>query len=277
MRVVWLAALLAVSACTSAARPEPAQLAVVVSALAACRRSIAGRDGVHNSGAGLASQLMPGTPTAARICRYSPRGGLQAPSVVHGVLYADRQVGPADASRLVSALNAIPPDTSREHSCPADAGRVDVLAFRIPGRADVDIWSSSSGCWTFSNGQRLTGYASPELARYQSLLDSFAPGEMEVYAGPGGARGTVQGRLLGAFGATRTRPLVGKVFISAPGTQPVLVGTNGVFAITVGPGTYTLTGRSPAYNNGNALCRADQPVTIVDGRTIHADVVCVGK
>jgi hypothetical protein len=276
MRVALAVATAALAACSTAA-PEPARSPAPRTAMAACPRTISGHDGVHNTGNGLAQRLVPGTPGAARICRYSPLLGVQAPQVLHGVLYAERALTAADASALATALNAIPADTSAEHSCPNDSGRVDLLAFRLPGRADVEIWSSSSGCWSFSNGRRRTGAWSPALEHYQALLQSWAPAQSDVYAGPGGARGTVQGRLLAEFGMQRAHPISGKIYISGRDAQPIGVGADGVFAVTLAPGTYTLTGRSSEYNAGRGICRTERPVTVVDGQTVQADVICIGK
>jgi hypothetical protein len=268
---------LLLTACTATTAPAPARHAAPGAAPAACPRSVSADDGVRNAGDGLAQRLVPGTPTAARICRYSPLGGVQGPTVAHGVLYGDKSLGSTDAARLAAALNAIPADHSAEHTCPPDFNRVDLLVFQLPGRDDVEIRSSSSGCWSFTNGNHRTGSASAMLDRYQALLQSLAPRQSEVYAGAGGARGTVQGRLLAEYGVERSHPVIGKVYISAPSAEPVLVGSDGIFAITVAPGTYTLTGRSPTYSDARGICRALRPVTIVAGRTTYADVNCIGK
>lgn len=47
-------------------------------------------------------------------------------------------------------------------------------------------------------------------------------------------------------------------------TQSTRVGTSGSFTLHLTAGTYTLTGKSPAYGDGQGTCRADQPVVVTD-------------
>lgn len=240
----------------------------------ACPSSLGGHDGVRNTGGGLSDRLVPGAPTSLLICRYSPLGGAQTPSVRHGILYASARLGAADAQAFAHLLNAIRADHG-EHTCPVDVGRYDVLAFSVPGRADVDVWSSSTGCWSFTNGARRTGAPSPALEGYMQRLQQAAPGQLDVEAGADGSRGVIRGRLLAA--GMSTRPLLGKVTIRPGDLQPILVGDDGVFAITVAPGVYTLTARSPQYDDGRVECRADAPVHVVADRTVVTNVYCVEK
>ncbi len=44
--------------------------------------------------------------------------------------------------------------------------------------------------------------------------------------------------------------------------------------MTVSPGTYTLTGRSPLYQGGSFDCQALAPVTVLSGATVTANVYC---
>lgn len=217
---------------------------------------------------------MPGTPTALLICRYSPLLGRQVPSEQHGVLYGSARLDESAAIEFARLLNAIPADHG-EHTCPADASRYDVLAFAVHGRADVDIWSSSTGCWSFTNGARHTGFSSVALDEYMRQLDRAVPGQLDVQAGADGSRGTIKGRLLAA--GMSTTPLPGKVTASPGDLPPIVVADDGAFVMTLPPGTYTLTGRSPRYNDGRVECRAASPVHVVANQTVVADVYCVEK
>ena len=212
--------------------------------------------------------------SALLICRYSPKGGAQEPSVQHGALYASARLDAADAQQFARLLNAIPADHG-DHSCPADLGRYDVLAFAVGHRADIDVWSSSTGCWSFTNGARLTGAPSAALMAYMQRLQTAAPGEIDVRAGADGSRGTIRGRLLAS--GMSTMPLPGKVTVHPGDADPILVGADGQFAVTLAAGAYTLTGRSPQYNDGRTQCRAAAQVHVVADRTVVADVYCPEK
>ncbi len=48
----------------------------------------------------------------------------------------------------------------------------------------------------------------------------------------------------------------------------------GQFELRLAPGTYTLSGSSPKDNEGKGVCRADHSVTVRDGMTLSAVVVC---
>ena len=238
-----------------------------------CPRSLGNHDGVRNTGSGLSERLVPGTPTALLICRYSPKEGAQAPSVQHGVLYASARLDAPDAKKFADLLNDIPKDHG-EHTCPADLSRYDVLAFSIRGRSDVDVWSSSTGCWSFTNGTRTTGTSSPALAAYMQRLQQVAPGQLDVRAGADGAHGTIRGRLLAS--GVATFPVPGKVMIQ-PGDVTIDVAGDGTFAVELAPGTYTLTGRSPQYGDGRGMCRADAAARVASGQTLGVNVYCVEK
>ena len=191
----------------------------------------------------------------------------------HGALYASARLDSADAQQFARLLNAIPADHG-DHSCPLDLDRYDVLAFAVGHRADIDVWSSSTGCWSFTNGARLTGAPSAALTAYMQRLQQAAPGQLDVRAGANGARGTIRGRLL-ASGMTSV-PLPGKVIVQ-PGDLTVDVADGGTFAVTLAPGTYTLTGRSQRYNTGRGLCRADSSIRVVAGETVEANIYCLEK
>jgi hypothetical protein len=58
-------------------------------------------------------------------------------------------------------------------------------------------------------------------------------------------------------------------------TRTVRIGADGTFSLTLAPGTYTLTGHSPDYGNGKAVCRTtDGTVRVRTGKAVTADVLC---
>ena len=97
----------------------------------------------------------------------------------------------------------------------------------------------------------------------------------------GPAHGTVTGHLYGVGGpATVTappspRPWPGTVTVTGSGLQlDIPVGADGAYSVRVPPGRYTVTGRSPQFNSGAALCQAVGIATVIKGHTTKADVLC---
>jgi hypothetical protein len=91
---------------------------------------------------------------------------------------------------------------------------------------------------------------------------------------------TLTGNFLAAGGPAEAspNPLPGSVTIAGPVTQHVTVGPDGKYAATLPPGTYTVTGTSPQYNDGAATCRTDSDtVTLTAGQSAAADVLCQEK
>jgi hypothetical protein len=89
--------------------------------------------------------------------------------------------------------------------------------------------------------------------------------------------GTLSGSLLavGGLAPGSPRPLAGK--ITAEGNTVIYsatVGPSGRFSFQVTSGTYTLKGSSPQFNDGTTACLADNPVTVIKGRTRNANVYC---
>lgn len=181
--LVSVALMAALAACSSGSTdrgqgsPDPAPTAPVrVTLIVGCPASVAGHDGVENNGPGLKDEIVPLTPTAGLLCRYSPLGGLQAPGVKHGVLYGQATLTAAQARTLASLLNRIPPYKRGEvFHCPADVGRHSILTFAAPGRSDVDVWVSDTGCPYVSNGHRQAGEPSPALGDFLSSVDDIVP------------------------------------------------------------------------------------------------------
>jgi hypothetical protein len=56
-----------------------------------------------------------------------------------------------------------------------------------------------------------------------------------------------------------------------------MVGSDGRYTMQLPPGTYTVTGTSPAYNDGNSPCPANGKVIVVRNQEHTADVYCQAK
>jgi hypothetical protein len=71
-------------------------------------------------------------------------------------------------------------------------------------------------------------------------------------------------------------PVVGgSVEASADGTRHAIpVDAHGRFADALAPGSYTLTGTTPTYNDGKSLCRASAHVVISSGKASTSKVLC---
>ncbi len=101
-------------------------------------------------------------------------------------------------------------------------------------------------------------------------------------------RGTITGLLTasgGPVGALRPLPgVVTAVPTGATGTVQSMakvytatVGPDGRYSISLPVGGYSVTGRSPLYQNGNTGCLVEMPVVVRSGRLSTANVVCIEK
>lgn len=94
--------------------------------------------------------------------------------------------------------------------------------------------------------------------------------------GPSGSLGTVTGTLRAVGGSSGASPqaLAGEIILQGP---------NGKFSFDAGVsasvpvGTYTVTGRSPQYEGGNADCTASAPVIVTKGVKSSVVVDCQEK
>ncbi|MGH9091938.1 MAG: hypothetical protein ACRDZR_11265 [Acidimicrobiales bacterium] len=96
------------------------------------------------------------------------------------------------------------------------------------------------------------------------------------------ATGTLTGTFEAAGGpsGTGSRALSGTITAktSGRGILGFPVGVNGRFTVhSVVVGTYTVSGRSPEYEGGIAICHASGPVTVSKGVTSRVEVDCQEK
>ncbi len=97
----------------------------------------------------------------------------------------------------------------------------------------------------------------------------------------GPAHGTLTGHLYGVGGPATIaappspRPWRGTVTVTGPGVHfEVSAGADGAYSVKVPPGKYTVTGHSPLFNSGSALCQAAGIATVTSGHSTTADVLC---
>lgn len=100
--------------------------------------------------------------------------------------------------------------------------------------------------------------------------------------GPPGPTGTLTGTLQAVGGPSGAGPrvLTGQITLSGrSGTSKTLitVGADGRFSVPVTVGTYIVTGESPQYEGGTAICRASGPVTVTKDVTSTVEVDCQEK
>lgn len=96
--------------------------------------------------------------------------------------------------------------------------------------------------------------------------------------GPPGPTGTLTGALQAVGGPPGAGPraLSGQVTLHGSGGHitGITVGANGRFSVPVPVGTYTVSGQSPQYEGGTAVCRASGPVIVTEGVTSSVEVDC---
>ena len=99
--------------------------------------------------------------------------------------------------------------------------------------------------------------------------------------GPQGPTGTLTGVLQAVGGPTDANPraLSGQVTLHGSGGHltGIAVGANGRFSVPVSVGGYTVSGQSPQYEGGNAICHAADSVTVTKGVTTNVSVDCAEK
>jgi photosystem II stability/assembly factor-like uncharacterized protein len=93
--------------------------------------------------------------------------------------------------------------------------------------------------------------------------------------------GVVQGTLeaVGGVAPGTPRPIKGSIKLrNSDGTLfTATAGSDGVFSVRLPNGTYTITGRSPLYDNGDVDCPSSGPVTVTAGAAIRVVIACQEK
>lgn len=93
-------------------------------------------------------------------------------------------------------------------------------------------------------------------------------------AGPNG--GIVTGHLFGTGGVAPGTKVTwaGTVTVTGKGVRRVVkVGDDGAYSLIVPPGTYSVSGASPAHT-GSVSCPASKKAHVTAGRTVTVDVIC---
>ena len=97
----------------------------------------------------------------------------------------------------------------------------------------------------------------------------------------GGCGGTSAGTIVGSFltaGGPHGFPpqhLTGTVTLTGVHGHRILIAVaKGKFIVSVPPGRYQATGRSPGIDSGSEICSANAPVVVVAGGQSTVDVAC---
>jgi hypothetical protein len=116
------------------------------------------------------------------------------------------------------------------------------------------------------------------LALLPALVTSVALAGCSSPNGPPGPAGTLTGMLqaVGNSPGDGLRALSGQVTLhgSSGHISGITVGASGRFSVPVTVGTYTVTGQSPQYEGGTAVCRAPGPIVVTKGVTSRVEVDC---
>lgn len=96
-----------------------------------------------------------------------------------------------------------------------------------------------------------------------------------------GPNGNVSGQFIAVGGPPQAQnnPQQGTVTLTDTKTHAVFnvaTGADGLFALTVPPGTYTATGHTPQYiaNGHEGLCQAYAPIRVYTGDPVAVTVAC---
>ena len=136
---------------------------------------------VNPDPAGLDTSFVPGTPTAAVICRYAAlyiaTVSTDVRQFVGGDLFSATTLDAAGAAALAKSANDIVPSNIMS-TCLAgqQSTRYTLIVFAVPGRSDVDVWLKDwIGCPELSNGVRTSGELINGVGRgFTSQLDADA-------------------------------------------------------------------------------------------------------
>lgn len=146
-----------------------------VSVVAGCPGSVGSYADVVNTFAG--PPLVPAGPSAGLICQYGQDLGSGLPSSAD--LVRSTSLDRSQAQQLAAVIRQV--DLTRPSgttNCPAGFfGAVTVIGLSYPGRADVGLWYTTSGCATLDNG-RIGGWEIGNPSFYQGFvtaIDGLSP------------------------------------------------------------------------------------------------------
>ena len=155
----------------AAASPPPGSVAVSPVSLPDCP-SAPLKAGTYT--AGPANVMVPASPSAARVCRYS---GLNQPTPA-GSLVKAGDVNSAELPSLVKALNAAVPMPMRIN-CPNDDNSSDLVMFGYSNGHTVNVTVGLRGCNVVRNGADVKHLTStPTLGQLASVVGApSGPGQ----------------------------------------------------------------------------------------------------
>ena len=118
-----------------------------------------------------------------------------------------------------------------------------------------------------------------DLALSTSCYGCFGiAGQLFIARRPPGPTGTLTGTLQAVGGPSGVGPraLSGQITLHGPSGHitGITVAANGRFSAPVPVGKYTVSGQSPQYQGGTAVCHASAPVTVTKGVTSSVAVDC---
>ena len=180
------------------------------------------------------------------------------------------------AARLAHDVRSAPRFPNGTFACPADDGSAVDLYFSYgAGHAREYVRVGLRGCTSVGAPGRSDRRATETLLRD---LAALAPqpwaDAMGVVSPSSGATLTGHLYLVGGPAPGSPRAVSGKVFVTgSAGKYTASAASDGRYTLLVHPGTYSVTGSSPLYNDGSP-CLPATKVTVKRGLTSQANVYC---
>ncbi len=119
----------------------------------------------------------------------------------------------------------------------------------------------------------------PSLVGIAALVGLLSLTACRAQTGHSGASGTaVSGtlRLTGGPSGSSQPGVGGQVVFTSDDTHHTQAAADGTFTMSLRPGTYTVTGTSPQFDDGQGTCRADTRV-VVTGTAVAGLVVACSR
>lgn len=126
-------------------------------------------------------------------------------------------------------------------------------------RVSRGTWSSVAALVLMASGCGSSNATTRGSPTVQPQAMATLTGLLESVGGPNGTHAPLSGQV--------TAKRNGGVYSASTDTV-------GHFRLQLPPGSYVVTGRSPAYQNGLAECRAAGSIIVKSGQTSSANVVC---